>query len=114
MSNQEFKGKESGWLLGSLAAGILAGAGLMYLMDPASGRGRRAKIREKGLKAVNQSTAKAGKFGRHLMNRGEGLLAKMRKNTTGKMEKMLPEVKATVKAAESPSKTESLKEVKSA
>jgi len=58
--------------------GIALGAGLMYLMDPRQGGARRARIRDKSLRAVHEVEHAAIIGSRDLEHRGEGLLAAIR------------------------------------
>ncbi len=64
----------------ALAAGI--GYGVMYLYDPRSGRRRRAIARDKAVHAGRKTAAVAGKIGRDLRNRTEGLLARARRSSS--------------------------------
>lgn len=50
-----------------------AGAAAMYFLDPASGRGRRARIWEKGIHARNISLKRISQKSRHLRNRAQGV-----------------------------------------
>jgi hypothetical protein len=58
-----------------IVAGILVGAGLMYLFDLRQGNRRRAIARDKALKFIWRSSSAAGKTYRHLRNRLEGVVA---------------------------------------
>lgn len=62
-------------LLGSagLAAGL--GAGLMYLLDPQIGGGRRALARDKAVQVLKKGGEVARKTSRDLGNRTRGLIA---------------------------------------
>jgi gas vesicle protein len=58
------------------AVGLLAmGAGLMYFMDPARGRSRRAWARDKAFSASHRAGKRARRYGRHLGNRMKGVVA---------------------------------------
>jgi gas vesicle protein len=73
-------------ILGGLAAG-LAGAALMYIFDPASGKRRRAMARDQAI-AANRKTreAIAGKA-KDLRNRAEGLAARLRETNGDESER---------------------------
>lgn len=58
---------------------LLAGAGLMYLLDPAAGRRRRAMIRDKVVRASHVVGKKAGQTARDWSNRVKGAAAKTRR-----------------------------------
>jgi osmotically-inducible protein OsmY len=58
-----------------MAIGVVIGAGAMYFLDPRSGRGRRAVVRDKAFGAVNDASKTIGRRVRDLGNRAEGLLA---------------------------------------
>lgn len=61
------------------AVGALAlGAGLMFLLDPAQGRRRRALIRDKAYSAAVRTGRYAQKTGRHWSNKAQGLAAEAR------------------------------------
>ena len=66
---------------GLFAAGLMMGAGLMYLLDPDRGRRRRARLRDRFVHGAHEaerlgdSTAASA---RHIRNRGRGLLAEAR------------------------------------
>jgi osmotically-inducible protein OsmY len=64
-------------LTGALT-GLLAGAGIMYLLDPISGRRRRARIRDRAVHVGNETSRKAGARTRDLRNRLSGVAAKAR------------------------------------
>jgi hypothetical protein len=56
------------------AAGALAlGAGIMFLMDPISGRRRRSRIRDKAVRYAHETTDTLSSTGRHLSNRAKGV-----------------------------------------
>jgi CBS domain-containing protein/uncharacterized protein YwbE len=57
------------------AAFLTLGAGVMYVLDPARGRTRRAKLRDKAASLYNDSTHYAGKVQRDLQNRATGAVA---------------------------------------
>jgi CBS domain-containing protein/osmotically-inducible protein OsmY len=57
-------------------AGFLTvGAGMMYMLDPARGRARRAKLRDKATSLYTDSAYYAGKVQRDLQNRATGAVA---------------------------------------
>lgn len=66
--------KRKAGLLGSAGLGASLGAGLMYLLDPQSGKRRRAVAKDKTVSALKQGGTALGKKSRHLGNRGKGLL----------------------------------------
>lgn len=66
--------KQQAGLLGSAGLGAGLGAGLMYLLDPESGRRRRAVAKDKTVHAIKTGGRKLGKKSRHLGNRGKGLV----------------------------------------
>jgi hypothetical protein len=49
-----------------------AGAALMYFLDPKSGRGRRARVRDRAEHVKSSSVHTVGKAGRDLRNRARG------------------------------------------
>jgi hypothetical protein len=68
--------KQKWSLVGSAGLGAGVGAGLMYLLDPQGGRGRRAAARDKSVSALKQGGNAAAKTSRHLGNKTKGLVAK--------------------------------------
>lgn len=66
--------KQQAGLLGSAGLGAGLGAGLMYLLDPQSGKRRRTVAKDKAVHAVKQGGTALGKKSRHLGNRGKGLV----------------------------------------
>jgi hypothetical protein len=67
--------KQKWSLVGSAGLGAGLGAGLMYLLDPQGGRGRRAVARDKSLSTLKQGSKAAAKTSRHLGNKTKGLVA---------------------------------------
>ena len=67
--------KEKWSLVGSAGVGVGLGAGLMYLLDPQGGRGRRAVARDKSVSALKKGGKVAAKTSRHLGNRTKGLVS---------------------------------------
>ena len=61
---------KKGW-----AGSVIAGLGLMYLLDPERGRRRRALLRNKASRGLDAVADAAGKTGRDVRNRAHGLLA---------------------------------------
>ena len=62
-------------LVGSAGVGAGLGAGLMYLLDPQGGRGRRAVARDKSVSAIKHGGKAAAKTSRHLGNKTKGLVS---------------------------------------
>jgi hypothetical protein len=71
-------------LLGTIGLGAGLGAGLMYLLDPQGGRGRRALARDKAVSTLKTGGESALSKSRHLGNRTKGLVSvagsKLRRN----------------------------------
>jgi hypothetical protein len=68
--------KNNKWsLVGSVGIGAGLGAGLMYLLDPQGGRGRRAVARDKSVSAIKNGGKAAAKTSRHLGNKTKGLVS---------------------------------------
>jgi hypothetical protein len=67
--------KQKWSLVGSAGLGAGLGAGLMYLLDPQGGRGRRAVARDKSLSTLKKGSTAAAKTSRHLGNKTKGLVA---------------------------------------
>jgi uncharacterized membrane protein len=63
---------------GRTIAGFLAGAGLMYLMDPDRGARRRALVRDQAVRARHRLAEGAEATGRDLRNRARGTAAELR------------------------------------
>jgi uncharacterized membrane protein len=63
---------------GKTIAGALAGAGLMYLMDPDRGARRRALMRDQAVRARHRLAEGAEATGRDLRNRAAGTAAELR------------------------------------
>jgi uncharacterized membrane protein len=59
--------------------GFVAGAGLVYLLDPRSGARRRADVLHEAAHAASEIGDTAGKASRDLLNRGKGLFASLRR-----------------------------------
>ncbi len=97
--------KNNKWsLVGSAGVGAGLGAGLMYLLDPQGGRGRRAVARDKSVSALKQGGKAAAKTSRHLGNKTKGLVAtagsKLRRSDlAGEGEALLGQVQRKVRRA---------------
>ncbi|HEX2220592.1 MAG TPA: SRPBCC family protein [Gemmatimonadales bacterium] len=63
---------------GRTIAGALAGAGLMYLLDPDRGARRRALVRDQAVRARHRLAEGAEATGRDLRNRAQGTAAQLR------------------------------------
>jgi hypothetical protein len=59
-------------------AGLGAGAGLMYLLDPDRGRSRRVRLEEQASSAFHDTMEEAGRTAKNLENRARGVVAKLR------------------------------------
>lgn len=64
-------------------AGLAAGAGLMYFMDPDRGRRRRAMLRDQAVGLSNDARQAINARTEDLSNRAYGLYVKTRKAVTG-------------------------------
>jgi hypothetical protein len=96
--------KQKWSLVGSAGLGAGVGAGLMYLLDPQEGRGRRAVARDKSVSALKQGGKAAAKTSRHLGNKTKGLVAeagsKLRKSDlVDDGQKLLKKVQKAVRAS---------------
>lgn len=96
--------KQKWSLVGSAGLGAGVGAGLMYLLDPQEGRGRRAVARDKSVSALKQGSKAAAKTSRHLGNKTKGLVAeagsKLRKSDLAEDgQKLLKKVQKAVRAS---------------
>ncbi|MEO6195001.1 MAG: BON domain-containing protein [Thermoanaerobaculia bacterium] len=68
--------KNNKWsLVGSAGIGAGLGAGLMYLLDPQGGRGRRALARDKSVSALKNGGKAAAKTSRQLGNKSKELVS---------------------------------------
>lgn len=67
----------------AILTGAATGAGLMFILDPANGRRRRAFVRDKSVKAWNKSERVITKTSRDLKNRTAGLAHDARKAVGG-------------------------------
>jgi osmotically-inducible protein OsmY len=63
---------------GKLILGMLAGAGLMYLLDPDRGGRRRALVRDQATRARHRLGDELGATARDLSNRARGTAAELR------------------------------------
>jgi uncharacterized membrane protein len=68
----------TGSACGAACATLAAGAGLAYLLDPASGRRRRKVIADKFVHAYNKTIEGADATGRDVANRSRGIFAGLR------------------------------------
>jgi uncharacterized membrane protein len=68
---------------GRTIAGALAGAGLMYLLDPDRGARRRALVRDQAVRARHRLAEGAEATGRDLRNRALGTAAELRSRFRG-------------------------------
>ena len=64
--------------LDTFVPGLIAGAGLMYLLDPHRGRRRRARLRDQGAHLAHSADQFSGTTSRDLKNRVIGLAAETR------------------------------------
>jgi osmotically-inducible protein OsmY len=64
---------------GALLTGLGMGVGLMYFLDPARGRRRRALVRDQMTHAARISSEAAGAAGRDLAHRTSGTAARLRR-----------------------------------
>ena len=80
------------------AGALLLGAGLMYLLDPAQGRRRRAYLRDKAVHAAKQTSQYVDSTSRHLGNRAQGVAAKARNLVDSAKEQVAGEVKSAENA----------------
>jgi hypothetical protein len=76
--------------LGSLLVGLGVGAGLMYLLDPDRGTGRRALVRDQATHYQVKGTRVVTGRTRHLRNRALGLMHELRR--AGRREEVADEV----------------------
>jgi len=67
----------------SLMSGLGLGAGLMYFLDPAAGRRRRALVRDKAIRGWNKAGDAIGATACDLSNRARGLMAETRSLVSG-------------------------------
>jgi hypothetical protein len=80
------RGGRGGYSLGdtgntglTLLAGMVIGAGLMYLLDPEQGGRRRSLLRDKFVALSNDAADVLGKTTRDLRNRAQGVIAETTK-----------------------------------
>ena len=103
--------KQQAGLLGSAGLGAGLGAGLMYLLDPESGKRRRTVAKDKAVHAVKKGGRTLGKKSRHLGNRGKGLVmeatSKLRKGDGKDLE--IEEAAEEVSVEDSSSRTSFLR-----
>ncbi|MFO7963037.1 MAG: SRPBCC family protein [Desulfobacterales bacterium] len=65
----------------SVAAGAGIGIGLMYLLDPQTGRRRRALVRDKSVHGKHVTGEAAGKISRDMRHRAHGFSARLKRVT---------------------------------
>lgn len=70
------KTKSSLLTLAFFSLGVAIGGAVMFIMDPAEGRSRRARARDKAVKMKNEMFSYSAKQAKHLRNQGKGLLHK--------------------------------------
>jgi hypothetical protein len=63
---------------GMLIGGLGLGAALMYVLDPERGKTRRARVRDKAVRAVNRASDRLGARSRDWKNRARGALARVK------------------------------------
>ena len=61
--------------LGWFVVGAAIGAGVMYLLDPDRGAGRRALVRDRALSMAHRTAGAVDGKSRHVVNRTRGLVA---------------------------------------
>jgi hypothetical protein len=62
--------------MGGLVCGAALGVGLLFMLDPVSGRRRRSLLRDKMTKMTNDLGDMTARQGRHLRNKAKGIKAK--------------------------------------
>lgn len=70
-------GHAAGWTAAGFGT-LMLGAGMMYVLDPERGRGRRAWIGQKATRIFNDCGTMFRRTGRDLMNRARGTVAEAR------------------------------------
>lgn len=68
--------------LATLAAGLMLGAGLMYILDPTGGRRRRAVTRQKLARVSRQAGGQLSRTARHARDKAQGVAAGARHMAT--------------------------------
>src|SRR5688500_683279 len=63
--------------------GAVAGAALVYWLDPVRGGDRRSRVKNKAIHAGHEAADAIGVVGRDVRNRGRGLFAEMRRKFAG-------------------------------
>ena len=71
-------GHRSGTRWSTLLFTIGTGSALGYLLDPQLGRQRRARARDKALRAAHMTSREAGRIEHDLANRAHGFMARLR------------------------------------
>jgi gas vesicle protein len=81
----------TGEMIVSACAALALGAGLMFVLDPAQGRRRRALIRDKAIHAAKETSRYVEGKSRDLSNRAQGAVAKARNFAESAKEKIAGE-----------------------
>ena len=79
--------QDAGDALEMFAVGAIVGAGLMYLMDPKLGRGRRNYLRDKAIRGINVGRRETSRFLRDKQNRARGVVAETFRGGRGQLER---------------------------
>jgi hypothetical protein len=101
VSSRSSSSDELSTLLVTAAGCVAAGALLMYIFDPQSGRRRRAMARDKTYSAAKQTSRYAQKTARHYGNVTTGMMAQGRSMAQQGMEKAREGVQKATEAATS-------------
>jgi osmotically-inducible protein OsmY len=96
---REASGVAAQSVLLSGAAFLTLGAAVMYVLDPARGRTRRAKLRDKAASLFNDSAHYAGKVQRDLQNRATGAVASAKSKLKGEEELSDQKLEARVRSS---------------
>jgi len=75
----------------TLLTGVGLGAAIMYVLDPARGRSRRALARDKAVALANRTGRVVAKTSRDLGNRAKGVAAEIRSAAGKTREESAPE-----------------------
>lgn len=63
--------------VGAFVKGAMTGAAAAYLLDPVSGGGRRARLRDQAAAATRRGRVRADKLSRHATNVAEGKISEL-------------------------------------